>query len=300
MYGKGWSRAVPYLCFLPGLLLYVVITLGPSLATTVFSFTDISGTPNTPWHFIGLANYSEYLFGSNARDNLAAFQRTIIFCISVTLIQNGVALFLAVLLNQKIKGSTFFRTLIFLPTVLGVTVIGLVWTIIFNPINGPVEQFLHLLNQNSPLLGSFNLAFPLVIFVQIWSSVGFAMVIYLAGVQTIPAELIEAARIDGGRPWQVFWLVTFPLLASFVTINVLLSIISSLQSYQLIYVLTGGGNGNVGGFNTSVLSLQIFSSAFSQGMRQGYASALAVLQFLLVLIIALIAQIYLRRREVQL
>jgi raffinose/stachyose/melibiose transport system permease protein len=207
---------------------------------------------------------------------------------------------LAILLNSKLRGTTFYRAIIFLPVVLGVTVTGLMWTVVLNPIDGPVERLFHLLGQNSTLLGSYTMAFPLVIFIQIWASIGFALVIYLAGLQAIPAELIEAALVDGGKASQVFRYITFPLLAPAVTINIMLSIIGSLQSYQLIYVLTGSGNGVAGGFNTSVLSLQIFNSAFSSSLRQGYASALGMLQFLLVLVVALAFQFYLRRREVQL
>ncbi len=293
-FGRGWARWAPYLGLLPAIVLFVTFFLGPSLATIVLSFTDISGVPGLPWKFIGLANYVEFFTSGNARDNWAALVRTLIFCLSVTVIQNAVALLLAIILNTRLKGHMFFRGLVFMPVVLGVTVIGLSWVLVLNPVDGPAEQLLKLFGHNSALLGSDTDAFPLVIFVQIWANLGYSLVIFLAGLQAIPSELLEASHVDGANVWQKFLNVTFPLVRPSVTANVLLAIIGSLQSYQIIYVLTNGGH------ETTVLGLQVFSTAFSGSQRQGYASALSVLQFLIILVVALVSQYYLRRKEVQL
>jgi len=293
-FGRGWTRAFPYLGLLPALLLYTLFLVGPSLSTIVLSFTNISGVPDTPWQFIGTANYREFFSPALSRDNLDALGRTFIFCISVTLIQNAIALLLAVILNTRLMGHLFFRALFFMPVVLGVTIIGLTWSLVFNPVDGPAEHLLGLFGQNSAFFGSYTAAFPLVIAIQIWSAMGYSLVIFLAGLQTIPQELVEAGRVDGANGWQVFYGITFPLLRPSVTANVLLAIIGSLQTYQIIYVLTRGG------FNTSVLGLAIFSTGFAGSQRQGYASSLSVLQFLIVLFVALLAQLYLRRKEVQL
>jgi raffinose/stachyose/melibiose transport system permease protein len=147
-------------------------------------------------------------------------------------------------------------------------------------------------------LGDNTLSFPLVIAIQIWSALGYSLVIFLAGLQTISAELQDAARVDGANAWQVFRNVTLPTLAPSVTINSLLAIIGSLQVYQIIYVLTHGN------YNTSVLSYQIYQLGFNAGtyggtLRQGYASALSMVQFVLIAVIALLALLYFRRREVQ-
>lgn len=286
----------------PALLLYLLFGLGPSLATTVFSFTSISGVTGAPWDWVGFQNYVDFLGPSgSSRDNYATLGRTAIFCVAVTIIQNALSLLLAVLLNSRPKGHLFFRSLFFLPTVLGVTIIGLVWTLFFY-IGGPADTVFTALGINTSFLGDNNSAFYWVIFIQIWSSMGFSMIIFLAGLQTISKELYDAGRIDGANKWTLFRFVTFPLISSSVTINVLLAIIGSLQVYQLIYVLTGGQH------NTSTLAFQIFSTAFggaastsgyNVSTTQGYAAAIAMVQFVFVLLVALISQWYLRRRETQ-
>ena len=297
-FGSKRLRWLPYLSMAPGLALFVVFALGPALATAALSLTDITGTPNVPFHFIGLRNYVEYFTSGASRDNVQALERTLIFCLVVTVVQNAVALGLAVLLNQHLRGRAFFRTIIFIPVILGVTVIGLIWSLMLDPTEGPVATVLAHFGTSSALLGDNTLAFPLVIAIQIWSALGYSLVIFLAGLQTIPAELQEAARVDGANAWQAFRNVTVPTLAPSVTINSLLAIIGSLQVYQIIYVLTHGN------YNTSVLSYQIYQLGFNAGtyggaLRQGYASALSMVQFVLIAVIALLALLYFRRREVQ-
>ena len=302
-FGKGRLKYLPYVGMAPALILYILFGIGPSLATAFFSLTNITAVSNAPWNWVGLQNYIDLLGpGGSSRDTYETLGRTAVFCIAVTFIQNGLALFLAVLLNSRPKGHLFFRSLFFMPTVLGVTIIGLIWTLFFY-IGGPADSLLTSLGINTSFFGDNNSAFFWVIFVQIWQNVGCSMVIFLAGLQTISRELYEAATIDGGNPWQLFRFITYPLLASSVTINALLAIIGSLQTYQLIYVLTNGAH------NTSTLAFQIFSVGFggggngssglgqSSGNTQGYASAISMVQFLFILIVTLISQWYLRRRE---
>src|SRR5688500_3525248 len=124
-FGRGWFRLIPYLLLLPGLFLYLMVALGPSLATAVFSFTDASGLPGTPIQWVGLANYKEFLLlGAAVRDNIAVVGRTLIFSFFVTTIQTAIGLLIAVLLNVRLKGSNFFRALFFLPVILGVAIQG--------------------------------------------------------------------------------------------------------------------------------------------------------------------------------
>ncbi|MDB5081633.1 MAG: sugar transporter permease [Chloroflexi bacterium] len=304
-FGRGWKRYLPYLGMFPALALYLIFGVGPSFFTALFSFTNISGVPNTPWNWVGFDNYASFFSLSGAgRDNLGVLTRTIIFCIAVTLIQNGVALFMAVLVNSRPLGHLFFRSLFFMPTILGVTIIGLIWNLLFNPLEGPIQKLWNVFGQSSEFLGSPSSAFPLVIFVQIWQNMGFSLVIFLAGLQSISRDWLDAARVDGASPWQTFRHVTFPLLSSSVTTNVLLAIIGSLQTYQLIYVLTGGQ------FETSTLALQVFKIGFQGSIsggglsrvsqvQQGYAASIAMIQFAFILVVALGSQWYLRRRETQ-
>jgi raffinose/stachyose/melibiose transport system permease protein len=299
-FGSGWAKAIPYLFLLPGVLLYLLIALGPSVATTAFSFTDATGIRGAPINWIGLENYREFLFmGQASRDNYAALGRTLVFCFFVTTIQFGLGLLMAVLVNQRLRGTSIFRTLFFLPVILGAVIQGLIWSLFLYPLGGPMARILEFFGTSSEFLGGQPTeAFAWIIFVQIWANMGFTMVIFLAGLQTIPEDLYEAARIDGASSWQVFSNVTWPLLTPSVNTNILLNIIGSLQAWQLFLVLIGYRNG------TQVLGYLIYAQGFGQtsgsvtsAFRQGYAAAASIVLFLLVLVLGITTQNILRRRE---
>ncbi len=301
LFGRGAARVIPYGLLLPGLLLYVVLALGPSIATFVYSLTDTNGLTPEPLQFIGFENYQEFLFrGAAARQNIDALWRTVLFCVLVTVIQFGIGLLTAVLLNQKLRGTRFFRALFFLPVILGVTIQGLIWRLFLYPLGGPVDSVLGLFGAHSELLGGRPMeAFLWVVTVQIWANMGITMVIFLAGLQTIPDELTEAARIDGASRWQTFRSVIWPLLTPSVNTNLILSIIGSLQAWQLFLVLTGYRPG------TQVLGYVVYAQAFGQtsgsltsnSFRQGFGAAASIVLFLLVLVIGLTSLWLLRRRE---
>ncbi len=299
-FGRGRARLSPYLLLIPGVLLYLLIALGPSLATSVFSFTDATGIRGAPVTWIGLDNYREFLFlGQASRDNYAALGRTLVFCFFVTTIQFGLGLLVAVLVNQRLKGTNFFRTLYFMPVILGAVIQGLIWSLFLYPLGGPMDRILEFFGTSSEFFGgSPNEAFALVMVVQIWANMGTTMVIFLAGLQTIPDELYEAAQIDGASGWQVFSSVTWPLLTPSVNTNLLLNIIGSLQAWQLFLVLIGYRNG------TQVLGYLVYAVGFGQtsgsmtsSFRQGYAAAASIVLFFLVLVLGLATQTILGRRE---
>ena len=302
-FGTGRSRAAPYALMAPGVFFYFLLALGPALATAVYSFTDATGLPNLPIHFVGLDNYKEFLtLGAAARENFAALGRTLLFSVAVTVIQFTLGLLVAVLLNQKLRGTTFFRTLFFLPVILGVTIQGLMWTLFLYPLGGPMQSFLGLFGMHSDFLGGQPMeAFAWVIVVQIWANLGMTIVIFIAGLATIPTEVYEAARIDGAGRWQVFREVTWPLLTPTVTTNLVLTIIGSLQAWQLFLVLTGYKQG------TTVLGYVVYATAFGatsggtgSTFRQGYGAAASIVLFFVVLVIGLTTQYLLRRREARL
>ena len=294
------ARWMPWAGFSPALALFVVFGLLPAFAVVVLSFTNISGIPGVPWTWIGLENYRFFFTGPQATENWELLWRTLQFCLAVTVLQNAVALGLAVLLTQRLRGVTLMRSIIFMPVVLGVTVIGLVWLLFFNPTGGPAAGFLSLFGRQSAFLGDPNIAFGLIIAIQIWAGLGYGMIIFIAALQAVPAELHEAAKVDGANAWQRFRNVTVPMIAPGVTANVLISIIGALQSFQLIFVLTGDNP------YTSVLALKIFTIGFTANatgsaiQQQGLASAISMIQFVMVGVIALTALKYLRRRETQL
>ncbi len=304
-FGTGWrARSWPYLMMAPAVILYLVLSLGPSIATAFFSATDATGLPGLPVNYVGLDNYQEFLtLGARAQENIDAIVRTLIFMVAVTTIQFSLGLFVSLLLNMGLKGTRFFRTLFFLPVILGVTIQGLMWTLFLYPLGGPMQSLLNFFGTESLFLGGQPMeAFAWVIVVQIWSNLGFTMVIFLAGLQTIPEEVYESARIDGASRWDAFKNVTWPLLTPAVNTNLVLTIIGSLQAWQLFLVLLGYRPG------TQVMGYVVYAEAFGQttgsttvnSFRQGYGAAAAMILFLIVLVIGITTQFLLRRREARL
>lgn len=296
LFGGGGRRFTPWLFLLPGLFFYFLIGVGPSLATFVYSLTDATGIRGIPINWVGFANYDEFLFeGARSRDNLDALQRTLIFMALVTVIQFGLGLLMAILVNQNLRGRLVFRTLFFIPVILGVAVQGLMWKLFLLPGGGPMDKLFGWFGLESEFLGGQQ-AFYWVIVVQIWANAGFTMVIFLAGMQTIPADLYEAAAVDGARGWQLFKNVTWPQLTPAVNTNFLLNIVGSLQAWMLFLVLTGYRNG------TQVLGYVVYAEAFGQtggtsSFRQGYAAAASIVLFLLVLVLGMAANFVVTRRE---
>jgi ABC-type sugar transport system permease subunit len=278
-----------------------VFAIVPAVGVIVISFTDIRGLPYLPVNWIGVQNYVDFFSAAHLGYNLNAIKNTLIYAVVATVVQIVVALLIAVLLNGRLRGRTFLRAIVFLPTVLGVVVTGLIWTLVFNPNDGPGASLWQLFGSNPAFFGDPHMALGLIIFVQIWSTIGTSVVIFLAGLQAIPAELYESADIDGSSAWQKLRFVTVPMLAPSVTATVLLGIVSSLQNYQLAYVLTGANNPA-----TQLLSLAIFSQGFGgnaasgTSASQGYAAAISVVQFVIVGVVTLLVMWYLRRREARL
>jgi raffinose/stachyose/melibiose transport system permease protein len=252
-----------------------------------------------PVNWIGFENYEEFLFrGLASRDNIAAIQRTLIFMVVVTTVQFTLGLILALLLNQKLRGRTFFRTLFFIPVILGVVIQGLMWKLFLFPGGGPVAEVFSWFGARSEFFGAAPTeAFIWVMVVQIWANVGITMMIFLAGMQTIDETLYEAARIDGAGGWNLFRGVTWPQLTPAINTNFLLNVIGSLQAWQLFLVTVGYKEG------TQVLAYEIFAQGFGQTggvsapFRQGFAAAASIVLFFLVLVLGMAANRYVQWRE---
>ena len=310
LFGGQSRRWMPLVYLLPGVLLYLVIAIGPSLATSVYSFTNETGIQGAQTDFIGLDNYSEFTgiqrvdgewrFNSAiARDNLGATWRTLQFSFFVTFIQFTLGLIIALILNRALRGRAIFRTLFFMPVMLGAVVQGLMWKLFLLPATGPMAKVMEFFGTSSTFLsGDPGTAFTWVIIVQIWANVGITMVIFLAGMQTIDENLYEAARIDGAGGWALFRDITWPQLTPAINTNFLLNIIGSLQAWELFLVLTGYKTG------TQVLGYLVFAQGFGQtsggtsnAFRQGFASAASIVLFFLVLIIGMSANKLVAYRE---
>lgn len=289
------------LTFAIGLAMLTVFGLIPAIAVLIVSFTDLRGLPGIPVNWVALENYRDFFSPAKWPDSANALGNTVVFAVGSTIAQILLALGVALVPNQRIRGRNFVRAVVFMPTVLGVTVTGLIWSLMFNVTGGPARSVLQLFGGDSAFFGDPTIALALVIVVQIWMVMGVSVIIFLSGLQAIPAELYEVAAIDGASPWARFRYVTVPMLSPAVTANVLLGIVNALQSYQLIYVLTGAQNRA-----TQVLSLLVYVQGFggkagtSLSQSQGYAAAVSMVQFVLVAVIALSALWWLRRREVKL
>lgn len=284
-----------------GLLVLTVFGLVPAVGVLVVSFTDLRGLPYLPVNWVGIENYLSFFSPAKWSDSANALGNTIIFAIASTVIQIVLALGIAILLNKPLRGRNFYRAVVFMPTVLGVTVTGLVFSLMFNVNGGPAASVLSWFGGESAFFGDPKIALALVIVVQIWMVLGVSVIIFLSGLQAIPEELYEAANIDGATGSQRFRFLTVPMLAPSITANVLLGIVNALQSYQLTYVLTGPNNRS-----TQVLSLLVYVQGFggksgtTLSQSQGYAAAISIVQFVLVGVVSLIALWYLRRREAKL
>lgn len=285
---------------LPALFLQVTMGLIPSVTTFILSFTDITGVAGVPWKFIGLDNYKEFFVQQSTRDLLAVLKNTLVFCIGVTVIQNVIALFIALALNSKlIKGRGFYRSVIFLPVVLGVLVTSYVWMNTLNPMEGPIAKLIGLFGLTSGFFTASGSALTWCIFTQVWMAMGYSMVINLAGLQSIPTELYEAGEIDGTTGAQKFKYITFPLLWPTINVNIMLAIIGSLQSFQVIFFTTGGRNMSTQTFAARVMffAFNLNSGSGAGPMRQGYGATWAMVLFVFILAATLIYQRAIKRRD---
>jgi raffinose/stachyose/melibiose transport system permease protein len=288
------NQLLPWLALAPVLFLFSVFVLLPSLSTAVLSFTDYSGNIQERLEFVGFRNYL-LAVTTDLSGFLNALRVTALFSFSITIIQNVLGVALALLVNLPLRFRNLYRSIIFLPTTLGVIVHGLVWTLVFDPFSGPVNKLLNFFGTDSALLGDKHAALWLLVFVVIWGNVGNSMVIYLAGLQNIPREFYEAAQVDGASGWSLTRYITLPLLQPAITINMLLSIIGTLGTLDIILVLTSGGPG----YATSTLAMYIYRMLF-QGksyVTQGYAAALSMIHFLIILTIVVFALRQFTRRE---
>jgi multiple sugar transport system permease protein len=274
-----------------GLAVYALFGLVPMIGNLVISFTDYTALPGAPVHNIGWANYSS-MFSSNAPGFDQGVLATLVFVLGVTLGQNALALLLAHRLSGPGRAAAAGRMLVFLPIALGVTVVGLLWILIFNPQQGPAEEFLGLFGVHSAFFGADNWAMVLVIFVQIWQNAGFSTLVFIGGLRAIDPQIYEAASVEGTGAWPRLRRITFPLLAPAVTANVLLAVVGAFTTYNLIYVLTDGQYG------TQTLGMLAFNAAFgSFEANLGYGAAVSVVLFVITLIVALPLMVLLRLRE---
>ena len=284
---------VAILATLPAVISIVVLALVPALVNLGISFTNYHGV-NQPFEFVGFDNFIDVFKIQNAAVTLwDSLLNTLVFSVCVVLIQQTLSLGMALIVNRKFKGRSFFRALYFMPTILGVSVVGFTWQLMLDPMSGPIATLLSKFGKSSPLLGEEGLSMMLVILVAIWANFGYAMVVYIAGLQNISNDIREAAELDGTNAWQMFYYITFPLLKNTLVINFWISISGTLAMFDIIYVLTDGTAG------TTTFALYIFKMATNASSNQGQAAALYIYFSVFVTIIMLLFNFLFRRKEAE-
>lgn len=278
-----------WLFLAPSLVLFATFTAIPVLSAFFISFTQWNLFNEVTW--VGLGNYLEL-----AKDEIFAkvLGNTAYFVLISVPVQIVLALLCALALNRGIKGQTFFRVVYFLPVVTSTVAAALVWAWLFNSNFGLINAGLSLVGVTElpKWMGSTRWAMPAIIIVSIWQNLGYAMVLFLAGLQNIGKDVHDAAALDGATGWDRFWHITLPLLSPTTFFVLVISIIGSFQVFELVLIMTKAGPANA----TNTLVYYIYQNGF-QFYQMGYASAAAMVLFLIVLAFTLV-QYKLQRRWV--
>ena len=281
---RRFSKLAPYLWVLPALTVYGLFKLYPLVSGLQMSLLRWDGIEEP--RYIGLRNFekilSDEMTGTVLMNNVHYAVGTVVGKIVLSLI-------LAILLHQALRGRTFYRTSLFMPVVMSFVVVGVLWSWLFNPQFGLINSFLRGLGLDflvQDWLGDAAVALNSLILVDIWKWYGFHMVIFLAGLQSIPDELYEAARIDGASVWQQFLHVTLPMLQPVMVVNVTISVMGAFNVFDIPFIMTAGGPANA----TNVMALHIYIRGF-KFYRFGFSAALS---YILLVIVTLVAAIQLK------
>lgn len=262
---------------------YSIFCLGPTLATAVYSLFEWNGISDD-MKFVGLQNFIS-LFTTNSTFKIAV-TNTLIYTAFVMVVQNALALIIAVQIYRESKKNNILRTLFYLPVILSAVTIGFTWSFIYDPNIGVLNTVLRALNLSGLThvwLSEKYIAVLAIAFVHVWWGAGNAMILYIAGLQGVPEELLEAASIDGCNSWQRFWRVTFPTMRPTIALVMVLSMIGSFKTFELVFTMTQGGSDNT----SVVLALQANKESFAYN-NVGTGSAVAVILLAVVSVFSII------------
>ena len=286
---------VAYSFIAPNFIGFAVFTLGPIIFAFVLAFMKWDG--NSPMEFAGLKNFIQ--MAGNARFR-SSFINTIVYCLATVPFTLACALGLAVLLNQKVKGRNFFRTVSFFPYVASLVAVAAVWNMLFSPQkSGPINMILYQLGVSAKSLPKWAadphwVMFTIVLF-SVWKNMGYYMVIYIASLQSVSEDLTEAARIDGANGWQVLTRIKLPLISPTIVTCIILCVASAMKTFELPWTMTSGGPAGA----STTMVLKIYNTAFNAN-RTGYATAQSTILFVLIASISFVLNIIMRRREAKL
>lgn len=299
---RKWSRMRRsdvfwgYAMIAPSILGILAFSLWPITQTVYLSFTESEAFGNQEW--VGLANYAEILQDEDFR---LALRNTLVYTVLSVVVTQVIALLLAVLLNQKLRGMSFYRTLFFLPVVTMPAATALVWNWLYNSEHGLINYALSFLGiPGVAWLTNPNTALYAIIVVGIWGGIGYAMVLFLAGLQTIPGEYYDAASVDGAGAVTRFFRITLPLLSRTIFFVTVVSLINAFQVFDLVYMMVGGG-GAGGALSPVIKDTQsvvylFYRHSFVMNER-GYGAAIILILFALIMVLTLV-QLRLQRRWV--
>ena len=276
----------------PAIIVILIFVEIPFIMSVLYSFTKWNGLDKNPT-FIGLENYIELL--TDDKGMLEALVFTLFFTIAMVIAVNVAALLLAVVLDSKIIGRNALRAVFYVPNIVSLIVIGFIWRFIYSAGFDSLYNLTHLEIFQLSWLGDSKLAFISVVLVSVWQAVGFYIVIYIAGLQTVPQDVIEASYIDGAGNARRFFNVMLPLIMPSITICVFYSITNALKTFDVIFSLTDGGPGTA----TTSIALDIYKTAFNDN-RFGYGTAKSVVLFLIVLVVTVLQVTVFKRKEVEL
>jgi len=270
----------PYLFIAPALVFYTIFLALPIVGVVVISLLDWTGISRSNIRWAGLGNYvtlvQDEVFWLSLLHNL-----TFIVVGATSIVALG--LVLAVLLERGLPGSNFFRGIFFMPTVMSMVVVGIVFMLVLSPELGLVNPLLRAVGLGGlarAWLGDPQTALPVVIAADVWKNFGFAMFLFVAGLKNIPAEIYEAAKVDGAGGWQSFWRITLPALWPVITVTVALVSIGTLKLFDLVYVMTAGGPNNA----SQVLTTWMYFQGFKYN-NMGYGATLAVVLLIITFIL---------------
>ncbi|RNB81512.1 sugar ABC transporter permease [Brevibacillus nitrificans] len=296
----NWKRHLVHLFLLPALLFYIWFQIYPIFSAFLNSFFAWDGLKRGA--FIGLENFVRLFTESPFQETFfRGLAHNVIFFIGIVLTKLVVAFVLALFINSKIRGKEFFKMVIFMPKLLSVIVVGFLFSLILNPTYGALNTFLKFIGLEelaSPWLGSPDTALYTIILVNSWYGLGFAVLIFLAGLQAIPSEIYDAAKIDGASGLTMLWRMTVPLAMPSIMVMTILSFIGAFETFELIFAMQGSQAGPY--YSTDVLATYFYRLAFGSvagGESIGLGSALAVVLFLMISSATAILLFFFRRKE---
>lgn len=287
--GLGKERLVASAMLLPAAVLIITFLIIPIALTFILAFTNTRLIAPEPGRFIGLENFAN-LFTDETF--WASLRNTIVFTVVIVPVQSAIALAMAVLVNSKTRGTTFFRTVYFLPVVTSIVVVSMLWLFMYQK-DGLVNLLLAKIGIEGPdWLGDPQWSLFAIIVMSIWQAMGFHMIIWLSGLQTIPAELYEAAALDGATPWQQFVNVTWPGLRATRVFILITITIAAFGLFSQVNIMTQGGPLD----STTTLVFMTVRAGFQQ-QQTGYAAAISLVFFVLVLAVTLLQNYLTRDKE---